>query len=335
MSDIDRLRERPLGPILESFGLTGHKEGQSVKYTSEAHAINVTGLKWFDHKHEAGGYGAIDLAIYLKDCSFKDACAWLGQTSHDQPAPILQLKPRPPLLSFEDQLKEHAYKSFTRWPEARKYLVSHRGLPSRLVDSLYAEGKIFATEKGSVGFFHENPAGKYTGCTLRSFHPDSQFKQSLGDKSGAWFIVGRPDNPNLVAVESPIEALSFLALHPGYHVSVVSVSGNHLPQPLLDKMERNGQFLYVGLNNDPAGHLGYAKAIISFIRQRSNLTPNEEQIIKDLVAEMPVTAANPLRKVFPGATIPVRLLPPIGKDWNQALLSHLQNRHRPSNGISP
>jgi hypothetical protein len=337
INEIERLRELPLGPILESLCLTGRREGSSVKYTDLFHAINVTGSKWFDHRNDAGGYGAIDLVIHMQGLSFRDACIWLGHPNRQATAtyPRGQNEQRP--VSFSKQMQHFARKCDTRWPEARNYLITHRAIPVLLVEDLFHAGKIYATDRRSVAFPHYGENGQLAGCSLRSYYPGSQFRQSLGDKTGAWFVLGNLNAPYLVTVESPIEALSYYALHPAPDTAIVSVSGCYVPQQLLKRIERTGQELVVALNTDPAGCKGYAQAVVSMALERSRFqfTPNEHRIITDAITQEPDAAHRILTDIVPGLHIPNRMIPPFGKDWNDSLKERRRQSHRPQHIHTP
>jgi hypothetical protein len=66
----------------------------------------------------------------------------------------------------------------------------------------------------SLVFLHRDPRGKVRGATLRDTRQKSAFRPCLGNKLlTAWFAVGNFANADrIVAVESPIDALSYYSL---------------------------------------------------------------------------------------------------------------------------
>ena len=152
------------------------------------------------------------------------------------------------------------------WPIARAYLVETRGIDPAIVDDLHAVGTIFANDhrpNPSIVFLHRTQHGKVEGATLRDTRHQSSFRPCLGNKLTAWFTVGHLDKAEIViAVESPIDALSYRTIHAcrGDAWAVVSRAGATVPDQLMRlKYERRQRFV-VALDNDPAGERGLRKA---------------------------------------------------------------------------
>jgi hypothetical protein len=253
MFDTDRLRTIPLADVLGRFGLTGVTEGRSVAYRSDQFAINVSGQRWHDHKAGIGGHGAIDLAVHLLGRSFKETCSWLSELPVTPPAQ----KPDAPRLSFAEQLDVYAKRDDDAWTAARAYLVTTRCLDASLVDSLYGTGDVYANDRGGIVFMQKSIHGHAIGASVRGVR--SHFHQSLGSKLTAWFAIGDIRTEAKVAVvESPIDALSYRALHPD--AAVASVGGNFVPHPLLVHLAGRKAEPIIALDNDPSGDDGARRA---------------------------------------------------------------------------
>ena len=84
----------------------------------------------------------------------------------------------------------------------------------------------------------------------------------LGNKL-AWFTVGHLEKAEVViAVESPIDALSYRTIHVcrGDAWAVVSCAGATVPNELMRLAYDCGHSFVVALDNDPAGQRGWRKA---------------------------------------------------------------------------
>ena len=98
---------------------------------------------------------------------------------------------------------------------------------------------------------------------MRDTRHQSAFCPCLGDKLGAWFTVGDlTQAKRLVAVESPIDALSYFTLfgRPDGSLAVVSCAGAIVPQALMLHACDRRQAFVVALDNDLAGERGWLKA---------------------------------------------------------------------------
>jgi hypothetical protein len=93
----------------------------------------------------------------------------------------------------------------------------HAGIEPAILDDLHAVGTIFANDhrpNPSIVFLHRSQHGKVEGATLRDTRHQSLFFPCLGNKLTAWFTVGHLDKAEIViAVESPIDALSYRTIH--------------------------------------------------------------------------------------------------------------------------
>jgi len=265
----DQVRSIPLGELLHWHGFKITKEGLSIRARSKQHNIVVTGNKWFDNKVGVGGAGAIDLQMHLCGGDFQTTCHVLAEGFRPTGAG-LEFPPsqrsadrrRP----FEELAAQYAVPSTGNWTAARDYLVEARKLDPEIVDALHERGSIYANNhrpNPGIVFLHHTQAGKVEGATLRDTRHESSFRPCLGNKLSAWFSIGDWETAQtVVAVESPIEALSYHSLFAGKNdrVAIVSCSGSFVPEELMFQAYDHRKGFVVALNNDAAGEFGWQKA---------------------------------------------------------------------------
>ena len=239
----DQVRDMPLRDVLEHYGFDVKREGTTLRAKTERHNIVVTGGRWFDNKANVGGGGAIDLVMHIAGVDFSAACRSLADEFRPLAAGQANLSfPRssgcqtaPEKKSFEELMALYAVRDDSNWPVARAYLSETRKIDPAIVDELHAVGSIYANDhlpNPSLVFLHRDPHGKVRGATLRDTRHQSAFRPCLGNKLTAWFAVGNFANADrIVAVESPIDALSYYSLFAGRYdaLAVVSCAGSTVP----------------------------------------------------------------------------------------------------------
>jgi hypothetical protein len=270
--DAEQLRGIPLPQLLRRHALEAKPEGASFRVRTDHLNLVVTGNRWFDNKTGTGGVGAIDLQMHLSGQDFSAACQTLAREFGPvTPLPLgLTFPPGKPAdserLSFPDLMARYAVRDEKNWPVARAYLVERRKLAPSLVDELHAAGSIYANDhrpNPGLVFLHRTDCGKVVGATLRDTRHESAFRPTLGNKLTAWFAAGNVrEAHSVVAVESPIDALSYHTLFGGKNdrLAVVSCSGSTIPHELLWQSYERRQRFVVGLDNDAAGERGWQKA---------------------------------------------------------------------------
>lgn len=268
----DELRGISLPDLLTWHGLDSKSEGASVRARTDHHNIVVTGNTWFDNKTGTGGLGAIDLHMHLTGEDFPTACRTL--TNQFRPGILarhgIEFPPRksaePERLPFPQLMAKYAARDDSNWPIARTYLIERRKIEPGVVDELHAAGSIYANghrPNPGLVFLHRTSCGEVVGATMRDTRHDSAFRPTLGNKVTAWFVVGNiHEARSLVAVESPIDALSYFTLFPGRkeRLAIASCSGSTVPRELMAVAYECRQSLVIGLDNDAAGERGWRKA---------------------------------------------------------------------------
>lgn len=264
----EQVRGIPLRELLRWHGFKIRQEGVSFRARSDRHNIVVTGDKWFDNKIGAGGAGAIDLQMHLCGGDFQTTCHVLAEGFRPTGAGLVFPPDKNPnrRRPFEELAAQYAVPSHGSWPIARDYLVETRKIEPAIVDELHERGSIYANNhqpNPGIVFLHRTQQGKVEGATLRDTRHESSFRPCLGNKLTAWFALGDLANAEtVVAVESPIEALSYHTLFAGRHdrLAIVSCAGSSVPDELLWQTYDQRKALVVALNNDSAGELGWQRA---------------------------------------------------------------------------
>jgi hypothetical protein len=270
----NQVREIPLCDLLQWHGFEIKSEALlSVPRTTVITSLlpEIVGLTT---RPDSEGRGAIDLQMHLTGENFAAACQTLARhfrslsyaeigLSFPIERHIRSEQERRPL---HELAARYAVPNEENWPIARAYLVETRGIDAAVVDDLHAVGTIFANDhrpNPSIVFLHRSQHGKVEGATLRDTRQQSSFRPCLGNKLTAWFTVGHLDKAEIViAVESPIDALSYRTIHAcrGDAWAVVSCAGATVPNELMKLVYDRRQSFVVALDNDPAGERGWRKA---------------------------------------------------------------------------
>ena len=163
-------------------------------------------------------------------------------------------------------MARYAVRDDSNWPTARAYLTETRKIDPAIVDELHAVGSIYANDhlpNPSLVFLHRDAHGKVRGATLRDTRHQSAFRPCLGNQLSAWFTLGNLNNAaRVVAVESPIDALSYYSLFASRWdaLATVSCAGSTVPHELMFLAYDRRQPFAVGFDNDLAGERGWSKA---------------------------------------------------------------------------
>ena len=269
-SDVDELRAISLAALLAWHGFDPKPEGRSVRAKTDRYNIVVTGSRWFDNKAGTGGAGAIYLQMHLTGDGFPAACHTLANqfrplaASHSGIAFHAGKPAVSNRLPFAQLMAKYAKRNDDNWPLARAYLVDIRGIAATVVDELHNSGAIYANDhrpNPSLVFLHRTSGSELAGASLRDTREGSSFRPTLGNKTSAWFVVGDiAAADSIVAVESPIDALSYHTLFGGRGLAIASCSGSAVPDALLSQAYDRRQRFVVALDNDSAGERGWQRA---------------------------------------------------------------------------
>lgn len=217
--------------VAEKLGLEKPKGGQN--YRSPHHADSSPSLSVFDRGRgfkdwscdgEEGAQGScIDLAMWVKSCTFREALDWIHDEFGFEREPVSA--PRRPATREESV----AARAVSRAEEALPYLIEERGIPDSVCRAAIQHGALGFDDwtnpkrpEGEIG--HGGPAaafvvrsgnpGRVRAIDLRFVDPSTNGglkTKTMGDKVGLpwtsdWRAVERAHNVYLV--ESAINALS-------------------------------------------------------------------------------------------------------------------------------
>lgn len=267
------------------MGLTRDKHDKH-KWRGEGQIISINDQKFYDHANLKGGYGAIDLVMYVQGREFKEALGWLADSALElPPAPVRSHEPK----AQERQPFQPPAKDESKWLAVRQYLTQKRQLPGALVDELHSQGKVYADAKQNAVFLRQDIDGNLTGASLRGTYNDSSFKglATGSQREGGWFsfVQGEGQLKRIVLVESAIDALSAAALaeQPGKAMFVSTDGAGSVPTAWLKQQQQQGVEIVAAHDSDRPG----------------------EAMAWRLAAEL-------------GSV--TRATPTVGKDWNEHLL---------------
>lgn len=225
-----RLRELPLEQVAQALGC--HKTPKTVAkdkelWESPAGKITIKGSKFYNQETGVGGGGAFDLVMHLQDCKYAEALAWLRDTF--DPAAAVQAAVDAARIRAEAEVAKAPPKPFTapehderHWPRVREYLTTVRALAGALVDQLRAAGWLGADYRKNA-FFLKQDGNRTTSAELKGTGR-SLYSGSIGRSSEGVFVVAG-GNEKLAVCEAPIDAISYVQMHPQSTAIAVGGSG--------------------------------------------------------------------------------------------------------------
>ena len=205
--------------------------------------------------------------------------------------------PRPPASDYIPQLLPMSHDrsaAVLGWEQATfrvavPYLVG-RGLDEKIMGSPRFAGRFRVDRRGNVLFPHYDQEG-LCGYEIKN---EGFTGFSGGGLKGLWYSVCHSTDKSLVLAESAIDGLSYAVLNPDSFARYMSTGGKMNPtQPALiraaiEKMRR-GAVVVAAFDNDEGGE--------KLFQEVKALAPSGVEIL--------------------------RPLPPVGKDWNEALKNKL------------
>lgn len=242
----DRLRAIPLASVLRTFGATPDRSDPAKWHTPEG-VISIKGVKYIDWKRGRGGGGAIDLAMHLHHCRFPEALQWLQHHFPTIPAGPSHLGPSYPSLLLPQPHPENL-------PRMEEYLTGSRRLPIQILRPILGSGGLYADAKANAVFLLRGADGQPVGAELRGTTASSWHGMAPGSRKndGAFSVPLTPsDSAPIILCESAIDALSCLALHPGYRC--ISTAGARPDPRWLGTLLAHGRTIYCGFDGDATG----------------------------------------------------------------------------------
>jgi 5S rRNA maturation endonuclease (ribonuclease M5) len=273
-------RALPLAAVLERLGATPDPSDKK-NWKTPTGRISVDGSKFFNHDTAKGGGGAIDLVMLQTETDYKGAVNWLARefgTGAVLAETVAKLKPTIEAMAKKkpslDPMKPHQPDP-SHWDTVRGYLVETRRLGARIVDSLHAQGHIYADKFKNAVFL----LGKGQGLSLRGTG-EKQFHGVRGEKVPFILTASDKASQKVAFVESPIDALSLRDL--GFGGRIVATVGNaaELAKATADIYRKEGLTVVAAFDNDRAGD-----AMARSLGQCERMKPTRKDWNQDLRAQ--------------------------------------------------
>ncbi|NBH20309.1 DUF3991 domain-containing protein [Clostridiaceae bacterium] len=300
---LERARQIDLLSYLRAYepsNLVKVKGTTNVYCTAEHDSLKISNGKWYWWSRGFGGYSALDYLMKVKEYSFVESVEILtGQTMVDwKPLPPTVKKDEPKVLLLPPKNKN--------CDRVAEYLFG-RGIDYQLIQECIAEGIIFeSADYHNAVFIGKDESGtpKYAACrgTISSFKRDA----SGSDKRYSFRLLAGSPCASVHLFEAAIDLLSYatylkcegrnyksenLLSLSGVYQPKKEIKDSKIPVALTTFLKANPQIntIYLHLDKDKAGRLCTAA-------------------LKEL-----------LQKDYRIVDEP----PPVGKDFNDFLMSYL------------
>lgn len=259
----DQVRTIPLESVLRLSGAQPDRYDRH-KWHTPLGVLSVTGAKFMNWNRAQGGGGAIDLVMHLHNLGFGQAVQWLSQFFPCSWRPEPQ--PLPPQATLALPPPDPAQ----LW-RVRQYLVRERRLPSHLLESLIQSGTLYADRRANAVFLLLGKEKQPVGAELRGTTPCPWRGLAPGSQKDLGFFAIPPDPcPVTILVESAIDAISCLALHP-QHRCLSTAGARSNPRWLLTLLAQ-GHPVFCGFDADPTGE-SMARSMIALHPTVQRLRP--------------------------------------------------------------
>lgn len=240
----NRVRGIPLQAVLIRTGADRDSYDKAKWHTTQG-TISCTGTKFMNWNQNAGGGGAIDLAMHLNNLDFKAAVEWLCRHFPD-----FDEVDQPQSFGTTDLILPRQDRS--KLPVIKRYLIDERGIASSLIQTLVESGKLYSDNRGNAVFLLLDKENKPVGAELRG----TTQTRWRGMASGSRKDLGYFSIPNLgataiVLCESAIDAISCHLLHPNR--LCISTSGARPNPQWLSAFIHQGYEIYCGFDSDITG----------------------------------------------------------------------------------
>jgi hypothetical protein len=252
---ITRLRNQSLSNILTCMEAQRDRNDKCKWHTTRG-ILTITGTKFFNRNTDAGGGGAIDLIIHLKQCSFNEALKWLdhfasnndnAQEGSDINAATTD---KPTTLSHP----AIPTPSISLLPQVKTYLIQERRLPLSLRQPHIHNGTLYADARANAVFLLHSPDSEPVGAELRGSTAASWRGLARGTRKDQGYFSTPPtviEGSPVILCESAIDAISCSVMHPGHHC--ISTAGARANPAWLGALLVTGRIIYCGYDNDATG----------------------------------------------------------------------------------
>lgn len=294
--DLRALREINLGKVMKRLGYEpASRYGGTLEYRLEddrklavtpeprnSRSGGVLGMfqVWNGEALDgrSGGAGAVDLVMAVTGKPMRAALGWLAESffsgGNGFSIPETPVKPRGEALPLFERRFTLPTRDSAATPAVKRYLCESRKLPESLVVPLLNAGTIFAhvhsyavndtrrSFTNAVFVMRDDTTEQPNGSMIRGCYDGRKPRKStlpFENGTGAAFWLGVPiaQARAVVVTESPIECLSWLALHTaaaGIHCRTYGGNRWRGVETIFDQVKASGAQLVCAFNNDEEGN---------------------------------------------------------------------------------
>ena len=304
---IEQVRQMDLLTYLQRYEPSNLKRvAGSVYCTAEHDSLKISNGKWYWWSRGIGGVSALDYLIKVRDFSFVEAVQTItGQCGDWIPPPPAPKKDEPKVLLLPPKNKD--------CDRVMQYLFG-RGIDYPLIQDCIAQGILFESRNYHNAVFvgkDESGTPKYAACrgTVSSFKGDA----SGSDKRYSFRLLADKPTDTVHLFEAAIDLLSY--------ATYLKCQGKDYKAENL--LSLSGVY-------QPKKEIGESKipiALVEYLKANPQIKTIHLHLDKDKTGRLCTEALKMLlQKDYKIVDAP----PPIGKDFNDFLLSYLGLEQRKS-----
>lgn len=248
------LRAVPLPQVLAQLDAVADPH-DPAKWRTARGVLSVTGAKFFNWSQNAGGGGAIDLVMHLRQVGFGQALQWLVERFGLVP-------PTQPIAQATAHTLWLPAPTPHLWPRVERYLIEDRRLPRSLLAPLVRAGLLYADARANAVFLLGASPAAAVGAELRGTCLRRGFGRQATSapwrglapgsrKDAGFFSASAASAQAIVLCESAIDAISCHALYRAYRC--LSTSGARPDPAWLPALLHSALPLFCGFDADPTG----------------------------------------------------------------------------------
>ncbi|MGF1488340.1 MAG: MobF family relaxase [Prochloraceae cyanobacterium] len=300
----DELKAIPLVEVAPLLGGVQDKSNRQKWRFGSSATVSINGDKFKDWKSaEKGNRNAINFVMHINKCDFNSAVRWLEENMSIRATRVGPTIAQPTSKGTEEKEKVLSMPKVVdaNWNLAKNYLAFKRQLPPDLIERLHKEGRIYADDRQNVVFVRRalkdnDFTGEITGGFRKGTNVLKPFAKTVygtkTDRGWFGFTTGSGKLSKIVITEAAIDAISAATILDDRDKTMfISTGGASLPIPIdwLIQQNKKGVEINLAFDNDRTGEE------LSWRR------------IKELIQ---VNGHNANIK---------RIIPSLGKDWNDQL----------------
>ena len=294
---IARANETDLVSFLRARGEKLKRSGKEYRWMKHA-SLTVDHNEWYHFSGSKGGH-PIDFLMEFYNMSFPEAVKTLINESPGEDKQEVKKMEQEDAGSHEgcpipsEKAKLQLPKVYENNERVREYLTKERKISEKIIDQMFAEGKIYEDAvKHNVIFIGCDPKGTVRYAGIRGTKEKYRGDVPGSEKAYGFSHTGTDDT--LFVFEAPIDLLSFLSAtgdgwETHHYISLGGVSEKALMQYLAD--HKNIRKIFLCLDNDTAGNAACEKL--------AEKIPDDKMVMR---------------------------LRPVKKDWNECLTAGIDRK---------